>query len=179
MKDNIKKISIIGGSGTGKTTLANNLGKVLNIQVYHLDGVNYSKDWEQVDKKERDKKILEKTAEAEWIMDGTYNSTLLQRLEKSDFIIYLDYSSISQLKGVLGRYLKGHGKEKKEIAGCKERLSLKFLIWVVCWRKNKRQKVLEVIEKVEKEKVIIFTNRKELNKWFKNEFDKELEIYDS
>lgn len=38
----MNKICIIGCSGTGKTTLANNLAKELNLPVYHLDGINYS-----------------------------------------------------------------------------------------------------------------------------------------
>lgn len=37
----MNKISIIGGSGTGKTTLSNNLSKELNIKAYHLDGLNF------------------------------------------------------------------------------------------------------------------------------------------
>ena len=60
MLKNAKKISIVGGSGTGKTTLANNLGKELKIPVYHIDGINYYANWEQRDKSERDEIILRK-----------------------------------------------------------------------------------------------------------------------
>lgn len=35
----INKVVIVGGSGTGKSTLAKNLGKQLNLPVYHLDGI--------------------------------------------------------------------------------------------------------------------------------------------
>ena len=103
------KISIIGGAGTGKTTLANNLGKVLNLPVCHIDGIQHLENWKLRDKDERDDMILQKVNEDKWIIDGTYRSTLSQRLEKSDFIIYLDYTSIAQVKGILGRYIKYHG----------------------------------------------------------------------
>ena len=53
----MNKISIIGCSGTGKTTLANNLGKELKLPVYHLDGINYFSNWEKRDEEERDKKM--------------------------------------------------------------------------------------------------------------------------
>lgn len=53
----MNRISIIGGSGTGKTTLANNLGKQLNLPVYHIDGINYLDNWQERDKGERDKII--------------------------------------------------------------------------------------------------------------------------
>lgn len=169
-----KRISIIGGSGTGKTILADNLGKVLNLPVYHIDGINYFKDWEQRNKAERDMIILDKISKSEWIMDGTYTSTLTQRFESSNIIIFLDYSSLAQLKGVLGRYTKNRGKEKQEIPGCKEEISFKFLLWVLQWRKNKRQKILEEIDKVDTKKVLVFKNRKMLNKWFEEQFNEKI-----
>ena len=91
MKNKINRIYIIGGSGTGKTTLANNLGNKLNLPIYHIDGINYGANWLQQDKEERDKIILEIIGQDKWIMDGTYHSTLSQRLDAADLIIYLDY----------------------------------------------------------------------------------------
>lgn len=171
-----KKISIIGGSGNGKTTLANNLGKELNIPVYHIDGIHHLENWKIRNKDERDRIILEKVNEDKWIIDGTYHSTLEQRLEKSDIIIYLDYSSIAQIKGVLERFIKNHGKEKPEIPGCKEKMSFDFLIWVLNWRKNKRNEVIEKVNKIDKNKLLIFKSRRQLNKWYKNEFNKKIII---
>ncbi len=174
MKYNLKKISIIGGAGTGKTTLAKNLAKVLKLPLYHLYVINYNKNFQQRDKKRRDKDIIDIINKDKWITDGTYTSTLEQRLEKSDLIIYLDYSSFSQIKGVIKRYIKDHGNEKEEIPGCKERLDIKFIVWVLKWRKNKRKKVLKILEKIDKEKVLIFKNKRELNKWFEKQFDFEI-----
>ena len=176
IEKNINKISIIGASGTGKTTLSDNLGQVLNLPVYHLDGINYFKNWEKRDKEERDKIIAQIIDKDRWVMDGTYNSTLKQRLKNSDLIIYLDYSSVSQVKGVIGRYIKKHGKERKEIPGCEERMSLEFLLWVVNWRKNKRANILNIISEINNEKVLIFKNRRNLNKWFRDNFNTKMVV---
>lgn len=170
-----KKISIIGGTGTGKTTLSNNLGKVLNLPVYHIDGIHHLENWEIRDNDERDRIILEKVNEDKWIIDGTYRSTLQQRLECADLVIYLDYSSIAQVKGIMGRYIKEHGKEKPEIPGCEERMSLEFLEFAWNWRKNKRNEIMEKVNKLDASKVLIFKNRRQLNKWFKNEFKRKIE----
>ena len=51
--ENIYRISIIGGPGTGKSTLANNLGKDLNLPVYHLDGIHHLENCKERDKEER------------------------------------------------------------------------------------------------------------------------------
>ena len=158
----MNRISIIGGSGTGKTTLANNLGKQLNLPVYHIDGINYLDNWQERDKGERDKIILKKINEDRWIIDGTYLSTLKQRIDKSDYIIYLDYSTIVQIKSIFIRFIKNHGKEKKEIPGCKEKMDWQFFWWVVKWRKNKRQKIIEAIQEVDSDKLHIFNLNHEI-----------------
>lgn len=175
MIENMKKICIIGGSGTGKTTLTNNLEKKLKLPVCHIDGLNYSDNWVEKDREERDKIILSKIKEDKWIIEGTYKTTLKERFEKAELIIYLDYSSIAQVKGVLGRFFKNHGQEKPEIPGCKERMSWEFLIWVWNWRKSKRQLVIDNLEGINKDKVIIFKNRRQLNKWYRKEFGEKID----
>ena len=97
-----------------------------------------------------------------------------ERLDKSDLVIYLDYSSFAQVRGILSRFFKNHGKEKKDIPGCKERMSFEFFIFVCKWRKTRRDEIVEKISKVDKGKVLIFKNRRQLNKWFKNEFGKKI-----
>ena len=172
----MNRISVIGGSGTGKTTLASNLGKDLNIPVYHLDGLNYFSDWEEREKTERDELIMDKTKGKKWVIDGTYTSTLEERLKKSDLIIYLDYSPFAQLKGILVRGFKLKGKERKEIPGCNEKIDIKFVFWVLRWRKNKRRKILKYINKIDKDKILIFKSRRKLNKWYKEAFNKRIDV---
>lgn len=170
----MNRISVIGGSGTGKTVLSNNLHRELKLPVYHLDSLNYSKNWVENDKNKRDEKILSITKKDKWIIDGTYSKTLKDRLNSSDLIIYLDYSSISQITGVIMRSIKYKGKERPEIPGCNERLNFKFLIWVLKWRKNKRKKILNDLSKIDKNRILIFKNRKKLNKWFYQKFNKKM-----
>lgn len=164
----VKRITIVGGPGTGKTTLAQKLGTIFNLPIIHIDGINYTPNWEKVEKEKRDKLILEKIKNEKWISDGNYSSTLKERIEKSDLIIWLDYSGFDSIKGVLSRRIKNINKEKQEIPGCKERISWEFFKYVVTYRRKARNKIVEKIKNASEDKVCIFKNRKELNKWLEN-----------
>lgn len=160
-----RKIAIIGAPGTGKTTLANKLSEIYHIEATHIDGLHHLENWQIRDKSERDKMILEIVQKDEWIIDGTYRSTLKARLERADLIIWLDFSTFAQLKGIVGRFLKNKGIEKPEIPGCKEKLDKTFFFYVLKYNKNKRNIIVENLECIDKNKVLVFKNRKSLNKW--------------
>ncbi len=163
-----KKIAIIGAPGTGKTTLANKLSEIFNIEATHIDGLHHKPGWIERDKSERDKMILDVVQKDEWIIDGTYRATLRTRLEAADLIIWLDFSTISQLKGIVERYLKNKGVEKPEIPGCKEKLDKEFFFYVLKYNRKKRNSIVENLKGIDENKVLIFKNRKAVNNWVNN-----------
>lgn len=161
------RISIIGGSGSGKSTLATILSKELNIPAIHLDAINYNANWVEIDQTEREKIILKKSNEEKWIIDGNYNKTLKERLDKADLVIWLDYSSFAHLRGFLKRLIKYSNKDKPELPGCKERFNFTFLKYVISYNRKKRPQVLQILENVPNEKMLIFKKQKDLNNWLK------------
>ncbi len=172
----IQKIAIIGGPGTGKSTLAKNLGKEMKLPVYHIDGIHHLKNWEIRPTQERDAIISEKVKEPKWIIDGTYKATLEERVINADLVIFLDYSTIAKLKGILSRYFKNKGQEKPEIPGCKEKMDWEFIQLTMKWNKIKRKIVKDILDRYKDKKILIFKNRRSLNKWYENKFKKGIEL---
>ncbi len=163
----LNRIAIVGAPGTGKTTLANILSEIYNIPATHIDGIHHLENWVIREQEERDKIILEIVQKDKWIIDGTYKSTIRARFERAELIIWLDFSTVAQIKGVMGRYLKNKGIEKPEIPGCKEKMDREFFNYVLKYNKNKRKFIVDNLNGIEKEKIIVFKNRHQVNSWIK------------
>lgn len=63
----VKRISIIGGGGTGKTTLSLRLSKIFNLPVYHIDGIKYLPEWHKRSDIERFEILNKYIQEEKWI----------------------------------------------------------------------------------------------------------------
>ncbi len=99
----MKKILIVGGPGSGKTFCAMKLSEKLKIPVYHLDHYYYKPNWVVVDRAEFiaiQRNIIQKDA---WIIDGNSLTTLSERLDKADAIIFLDIPRYQRVKRILWR----------------------------------------------------------------------------
>lgn len=162
--------------GSGKTTLSKNIGNNLNIKVTHLDGLNFSSNWVIVDSQKRDDTILKIIQEDSWIIDGYYSSTLKARIEASDLVIFLNYSTISKLISILSRYFKLKNVEKKEIPGCTEKMDFEFFKFVITWNSKKRKKTLNILGNYPNKNILIFKNRRQLNNWYLKNFNRPIDL---
>lgn len=157
----ISKILILGGPGSGKTTLASRLAELFELPIINLDSINYKENWVQRDEKERDSIIHKKMKEEEWIMEGIYKSTLEERAKLADLIIFLEYPTYYLMLRVIKRYLKNFRKEKKEIEGCKERMGWRFIKYTLKFNSKKKSiyDILCNVEDMEKKLIILKKGR--------------------
>ena len=161
------RISIIGYSSSGKSTLAQNLGNILNIPVLHLDKVNFLPEWKERNKEES-KKIVEDFIKNndKFIIDGNYIKFVYDlRMKLSDKIIFLDFDRITCLFQAFQRYNKYKGKVRDSMTeGCYEKLDWDFIKWILFDGRNEERinRYNKIIEEY-KDKIIILKNRKEVD----------------
>jgi len=87
----MKRITIIGNAGAGKSTLAVKLGERLAIPVYHLDKLLWKEGWVRTPEEEFVAKHQEILQKEEWIIDGVaYKSTYDARFTQAEVILLLD-----------------------------------------------------------------------------------------
>ena len=165
----MERILIIGCGGAGKSTLARQLGEKLDLPVVHLDKLFWHPGWVESSKEEIDGKILSELHKPQWILDGNYNRTLPKRMQYCDTIIYLDFSRLACLLGVLKRVITNHGKVRPDMGdGCPERFDLDFLKWVWNFNQEKREKYYRLLNEAEGKQTIVLKNRRMVRRFLKS-----------
>jgi adenylate kinase family enzyme len=80
---------VIGSPGAGKSVFAERLGRLLGIEVFHLDALYWrsgsppsAAEWAELEEDvvRRDR----------WVADGNYSATLTVRLDAADTAVFLD-----------------------------------------------------------------------------------------
>ncbi len=162
----MERIMIIGCGGSGKSTLARQLGEKLNLPVIHLDKLFWTPGWVSISKEEFNRVHEEAISKEKWIIDGNFDRTIPVRLRRCDTVIYLDFSRVACLMGVLKRVLTTFGTVRPDMGeGCPERIDLDFLKWVWNFNKNKRERNYRLLKEAEGVQVIILKNRRAVKKF--------------
>lgn len=165
----INRICIIGGPGSGKTTLANKLAMFLKLPVIHIDELYENKNWKFEDREKIEHKLVNIINNTnKWIIDGTYTETLEERLKRCDFMIYLDFSTSKLLRGIFRRRVQNVNISKEKL-GWNEKISLSFVKYVLGFNNKKRRKINSILK--DNKKCIVLKNRREveiLQKIFEN-----------
>jgi adenylate kinase family enzyme len=165
MEFNYKRILIIGCGGAGKSTLARQLGKKLNLPVVHLDKIWWLPNWQNRTKEEFDILLKEELTKPCWIIDGNYQRTFEQRLSFADFCIFLDYSTSLCIKSVHDRVKQFSGKSRPDMTeGCLEMVDSEFEEWIYNFQSDVKPKMMSVLQNSEVP-FIVFNDRESTESW--------------
>lgn len=169
-----RKIAVIGAPGAGKSWLSVELGRMMNIPVYHLDVLHWKEGWIPSAEDEFLRKQQKITAMEEWIIDGNYGSSIDLRLEAAETIVFLDLNRCLCIWRVFRRLVRSGKEERRDMAqGCVERLDgefLRFVRFIWDYPKKSRPRIMERIRELGGEKnVVCLTSRAQVKKLLASE----------
>lgn len=152
----MKKVLVIGSSGSGKSTFASRLGEILKLPVIHMDMLFWHPNWVETPKDEW-RKVVEKSVQGEsWVMDGNYSATMDLRLPVCDTVIFLETPRIICVYRILKRvvtYKKGSRPDIPE--GCDEKFDWDFVKIVWNYPIRSKPKIEALLKKLASEKKVI------------------------
>lgn len=144
----MRRIVIIGSGGAGKSTLARELGEILDIEVIHLDRLYWNPGWVTTPHDEWQSVVEDLLRRDSWVMDGDYSGTLDIRIPAADTVIYMDLPRWISVWRIFKRWFQYRGRQRSDLSpGCLEKMDWEFFLWVWHFRRQRRGKILGLIER--------------------------------
>ena len=162
------RICIMGPSNSGKSTLAEAIGRSRDLPPIHLDQLHHlpNTDWQPRPEAEfiafHDKAILA----PRWVMDGNYSRCLTQRLERATGFILLDVPTMTSLL----RYLRRSWFERDRrgaLEGSRDSVKWEMIRHIAVTTRANRRRYEEMFDRITLPKVKLATAR-ELNHFYRS-----------
>ncbi|MDG1752988.1 MAG: adenylate kinase [Thalassotalea sp.] len=160
----MKRINVIGTSGSGKSTFSQLLAKNINAEYIEMDSLFWQPDWQESSNDIFFAKISHAIDKPTWVLDGNYSRSQSIKWKTADTIIWLDYGFFRTFYQVFCRSIK-RAWNKNELwqgTGNKESFYKTFLhkdsiiLWMLTnYHRNKlRYSVLMQTEEMRNKKFI-------------------------
>lgn len=157
----MKKIMVIGCPGSGKSTLSRKLHNITKIPLYHLDMMFWNEDKTTAKKSVFLERLSEVLTKDSWIIDGNFSSTMEQRMNECDTVIFLDYPTDVCLDGVEKR----RGKPRGDIPWIETEEDEEFTEFIKTFNVSRKPAILELLDKYKEKNILIFKSREEADRF--------------
>jgi adenylate kinase family enzyme len=168
----MQRILVMGSSGSGKSTFAQQLSAITGIPMVSLDALYWKPGWVPSDNAEFDARVTDVAHQPRWIIDGNYTSSGAGELRRStaDAVFWFDLPRRTCMTGILSRIVTSYGRVRPEMApGCPEKIDFEFFRYVWTYRQIQRPKLLEYFEGLRPDQPLIaFTNRAQADQYLTN-----------
>jgi adenylate kinase family enzyme len=104
----MQRISVVGSSGSGKSTVARALAEALSLPLLELDSVFHQPGWTPLPDDEFRHRVRDFAQQEGWVIDGNYTSHGIADIvwPQADTIVWLDVPRRQVMKQVIGRTVK-------------------------------------------------------------------------
>ena len=89
----MERVSVVGTSGSGKTTFARRLAAAMRVEHVELDALHWGPGWTSASAESLSESVREATASDAWVVDGNYQGKLGDQVWRlADTVVWLDPS---------------------------------------------------------------------------------------
>jgi adenylate kinase family enzyme len=117
----VRRVSVVGSPGAGKSTLGRELAGVLGAPFLELDSVFHQPEWAPLPQQEFRAKVREATAANCWVIDGNYSAIRDLVWERADTVIWLDLPRLVVMRRLVWRTLRRVAMRQELWNGNRER----------------------------------------------------------
>ena len=157
----MKKVLVLGCSGSGKSTFSIKLHEKTKIPLYHLDNIWWKADRSHISRDEFDERLSDLVGQDSWIIDGDYSRTYEKRIAACDTIFFLDYGQKVCMEGITERV----GQDRPDMPWTEDTLDPELVELVKNYEAENKPLLRDLFSKYPDKNVITFHTRKEAEKW--------------
>lgn len=158
----MQKILIFGGTGSGKTTLANKMSKKMKIPAFCTDQIVWRHwDTDSRTEKEIEKKVFDLLKNKKWILEGVHaRDWLFPVVKDAEMVIILHLSPIILCKRVFSRQIgKMIKKGIKGLAWAEFRGLFKLIYFSLIYKNGNYVTHRKMVKKYKKRFIILRSQR--------------------
>jgi adenylate kinase family enzyme len=172
----VKRVVVMGGSCSGKTTLARRLAGVLDVPHVELDALHHGPNWNEAPPELLQERVRAAFAIAPegWVVDGNYLSKLDDLvLERADTAVVLDPPFATALRRALVRTFRRVVTREELWNGNRERVRDAFSrysipLWVVRTHRGYPDRLLEHVRRHAHLDVVVLGTAREIDAWLQS-----------
>jgi adenylate kinase family enzyme len=102
----VRRISVVGASGAGKSTTARALARDLGVPFVELDAIFHQPGWAPLADDEFRRRVAELAAGDAWVIDGNYSAVRPLVWARADTVIWIDLPRLAVMRQIIWRTLR-------------------------------------------------------------------------
>lgn len=102
----MRRVSVVGTSGSGKSTFASALARIIGASWLELDSVYHQPDWAPLPTEEYRARVAAAANGERWVIDGNYSTVRDIVWARADTVVFLDLPKRIVMRRIVKRTLR-------------------------------------------------------------------------